>query len=878
MTAAAAARPVAEQEVRALLGPFLRDGRSRLLVLDAAPTWDGPEVLETDDGEVRVVTAGSVLAARCALVDHAEERLVLLTDQPQRTLGDELLAQAYKNRAHRPTPWDALASLFRADRLDPELRTADNRWMVQFLVARAPAGGYPAPAGGVVDVELAWREVRRLLDVPQGTSAMALLDWVVAGTAHARLGPLDADVVDAISERLGREVTPVVPHLVRLARRDAGDDAVPLGLVVDALWPAPGDRSRALLEADHLDRVAPDETAALRWAELARGALDIVDPSVTDRWIERAEELIRDVDGTSTADSDLLPSVAERRIRRVAELLRRDLEAARASEGLDEAIDALARHRTIADDRVDIVDHARRVLRRGLATPVVDELVSAVEDYRADGAYLDAAIDRLAAGDSDAELGGALHAVRDAAIDHAWERDRAFASVVADAAAAPVDDRGSLRQAQPLRIEQVLDAVVTPLAADGPVLLLVIDGLSHASAIRVLGDLRERGWIPHGPGGERPPAVLAAFPTRTNVSRSSLLCGRLVTGEQDVEREGFATHAGLVEASSGGEPVLFHRAALGYDEGQIAGPAREALANPDQQVVGIVFNGVDDFLGANGQLTPAAGLDGLPLLPQLLGAALGGGRTVILTSDHGHILTGATAKHGPGGGERYRPADGDPADEHEIVLSGGRVLDGGGRIVAAADGAYRYVNFDKRGYHGGATPAETLCPLHVLVPTAHPRDGWEALPVETPEWWDPTSAPVDVEDVATSSVDARSDLRDPDGPPSLFDEVEGDWIEELLRSSQLRAQRALVPRAPDDDAVAAVLRVLAATHWRASAATLQRSLGVSPTRLRSRLEPVRAVLSVDGYAVLTIEPDGSARLDRELLAAQFDVDVPARGA
>src|SRR5690606_22032032 len=107
------------------------------------------------------------------------------------------------------------------------------------------------------------------------------------------------------------------------------------------------------------------------------------------------------------------------------------------------------------------------------------------------------------------------------------------------------------------------------------------------------------------------------------------------------------------------------------------------------------------------QVRLADGLDGVPLMRQLLSAALEAGRVVVITSDHGHILGPNQRVIAPnGGGERYRLDDGTAPAEDEIALQGPRVLKGDGRIVAAADDGVRYTGAAKHGYHGGATPAE----------------------------------------------------------------------------------------------------------------------------------------------------------------------------
>src|SRR5690606_23249315 len=168
--------------------------------------------------------------------------------------------------------------------------------------------------------------------------------------------------------------------------------------------------------------------------------------------------------------------------------------------------------------------------------------------------------------------------------------------------------------------------------------------------------------------------VVAALPTVTKYSRTSLLTGRLQEGGADVERDGFSAHPGLIDAAAGQPPRLFHKSDLRPADGEIAAGVREAIADPTQRIVGVVVNAVDDFLGGGDQLRLADGLEGIPVLGLVLQAASEAGRVVILTSDHGHILgSRQRVVSAPGAGERHRPPGTPPADD-EIEVSGPRVI------------------------------------------------------------------------------------------------------------------------------------------------------------------------------------------------------------
>jgi hypothetical protein len=890
---------VSEAQLRGLIERFQQEPHgARLLVVAADPVWDGPEVLDTDRGPVRVVCGRSVLGVRVAMVDHPDETLAVLTRLPMHELGVEVAARSWRGRVEQPSPWNAVLTLFRATEIDPQLRA--QRWMIELLVSRAPIRGYPQPVGGVLTLENAWETLyRTLLGIPTvEPTTVDLIRWVSSERAGPALALLSAEARRELDARLARQAGAAAPVLTALADRAGDADVVALGLVVDALWPSPDRVAKALLETRYLDSQALTDAAADAWA---RAAVEIAattadrDESELRLLLHRAEELLASVRGTPYAVSNLLPSGLDRCVRELGQALTDaldgDTEEPLARAGA--ALEALRRHRRATRERVELGRAAIRLLRRSaVASTGAADLTELTWRYLDDGAWVDAARERLAAGDTDPMLAEVSRRLGERVDAERQGRDRRFASVVTHQATSK-PPAPSLAHRRPLRIEQVLDAVVTPIARQTPVLLLVLDGLSHAAAVPLLEDLYTLGWRTHGPEDRRLPPALATLPSVTNVSRSSLLTGRLQPGGQDVERDGFASHAGLVDACANGTgPQLFHKKALRTDDGHVAPTVREALEDGSRRVVGVVFNGVDDFLGDLDQLRLTEGIDGLPPLRELLDAALQGDRAIVLTSDHGHVL-GASRYVQGSGGERYRLVDGRPPQDGEVELSGDRVLAGEGHIVAAADGEIRYYAAAKRGHHGGATPAEMLCPLHVLLPASKELEGWRPVPVAAPAWWDPVAAAVaagvgeGVPEGAPRSP-APELAAPPDSPqPGLFDEPSPvavgrhgaeDWIRALLASPRLDAQRRLAGRtAADNDTLATVLRVLVAAGGTAPGRVLEVALDASPMRLRGTLNGVRSLLDVEGYAVLRVETDGTAHLDVRRLAEQFEIEIPGAG-
>ena len=268
-------------------------------------------------------------------------------------------------------------------------------------------------------------------------------------------------------------------------------------------------------------------------------------------------------------------------------------------------------------------------------------------------------------------------------------------------------------------------------------------------------------------------------------------------------------------------------------------------------------------------------------LRPLLDAAAEAGRAVVIASDHGHVLeNGSAVKPCTGAGERWRPATQPPA-EYEVQLSGPRVVRGGGTIVAPAVEKIRYMPTEKRGYHGGATPQEVLCPLTVITTGGVRLEGWEPLPIRRPPWWEKSFQRP--EGVALPRVRAAEPVVEPSGQGMLFTEkgevaavtVEAEgWIGELLKSPVLAEQREAAGRqALDDESLALFLAVLDRADGVAPPAVLSDVMELSASRLRTKLEALRRMLNVDGYPVVTIEADGTARLNRDLLATQFQVEL-----
>jgi hypothetical protein len=282
----------------------------------------------------------------------------------------------------------------------------------------------------------------------------------------------------------------------------------------------------------------------------------------------------------------------------------------------------------------------------------------------------------------------------------------------------------------------------------------------------------------------------------------------------------------------------------------------------------------------------------------LLARAASGGRTVVMTADHGHVVErreGTQKSYARISSARSRSVTG-TLDEGEVDVAGPRVLVEGHRAVLAVDDRLRYGPL-KAGYHGGASAAEVVVPVAVLVhdESSNPAE-LALLPPQMPPWWltsqfvgTPASATVVVSTPSARALTVRDD------GPTLFDL---EPAEPATATVTATAQRAMTPAATTslghavvtssvyksqrkvagrlivtDDQVARLVDALAATNaTRLLPLLAAQALGVPQTRLRGALTQVQQLLNVEGYAVLAIEvATGVVVLNGALLDEQFGV-------
>jgi hypothetical protein len=889
-------QPVEVAAVRRKIESWLReDGPHTAIALRGCPEWPGDPVLAVNDTLVRVVPCPTPLAARAALHDRSDaESLVLLTELTDTELGDGVLAHVSRCTVRSVDTWDLVRQMFGVETLDPTLadrRRGGGAWLAATLTDLAPPDGWPPPAGAVLtrDHALSCLTGEVLgLDRDRLDSA-GLLEWSTEAPAVLRFTRQPAAVVDGIAAYLVEIVGPAGAPIMAAVRAGHGADAIPLGLVVSALWSAPARPvstelavARTRLEPSFggvalTDRQAAAlATAAEAWVDRA---LDSEHSGDVQRMLLRADVLAASIGAAALlGTSDLLPAGLNRRLRDFAAAVRPAREVTADSVATAQrAAAAVERHRFATSTQAETARMAVRLLRwLSLPdSPPPATLLDALHRQVRQDAWVDRARLDIFAGVTDPELADTYAALYRAVDERRRIHDEQFATLLAAATAANAEP-GSL-----LRVEDVLERVVRPILANGRrVLVVVLDGMSTAAATELAESILRSGpWLELTPDGGPRTGVLAALPTVTEVSRCSLLSGHIAVGQQKAE----------LEALSARFPgsLLLHKAKLRAGAGSAFDPeVTVAVQDPFTSLVVAVVNTIDDSLDRGDPDTVVWTTESATSVRDLL--ALAQDRVVVLVSDHGHVVDRGPQRvnrPSPAHENRWRPAD-PPAGDGEILVRGDRVALGGGAVVLPWREDVQY-GPRKAGYHGGASPAEAVIPLIVLsagVEDAVP--GWAPAPVASPTWWRaPATGPTESEPPRPRVAPRRR----PNGPDplaaALFDveplavEVVAQasgrpaLVDALLASEIYRQRRGAGGRALPDDRVAAMLSVLLAGGGRATMETLAADAGVPAHRMTGTITALRRVLQVEGYPVVEVDPDGqTVKLDTGLLAQQFGLD------
>lgn len=891
---------------RQVLAHLERHGTDRLLAFTLPQPWEGPDRLKLPgERSATIAWCPSELALReqLAAADGAALR-ILLTDRAEHELAADVLARLPKRRLPRVEPWVALLQLFQAQSVDP--RVARERWMADALL-NAPRAPRPA-ATGFLDPETAWRAVFELrLGLPDGRADLeSLLAWTQGADRLRVFLEEPEEMRRAVGERwreTAGEPGRAVAHAVEEGR---GGDAAPLGLALQVLYAEGAEGvqllrdARVRLEA-WVGKAGLSAAAAGAWARASAALLDRLeerDREGAAALLARGDELLAELGAAAeAARSDRLPAGARARRAHFAELLRAAVERG-AAPGADllAAEHAVCDHRRLDDAQRESAAMAVRLVRWLAAADDEAEgsgLPARARSYAVSGAFVDWA--RTVLGRADL---GTARSAYETLLARVAERREAESRRFAQELAAWTADGGGDDRVVP--VEELLARVVAPVASEAPVLLLVLDGLSLAVLEELAADLLRRGWMEHlPPEADDRRLGVATLPTVTEHSRASLFAGALTRGQQgrEVRRFGSQSEIAALTGAGGAPQKLFHLGDLRGEGGaELSQGVREVVAGTGHRVVAAVVNAVDTHLTRGEQVVPSWTVGAIRPLGGLLDAAAEGGRVVVLTSDHGHVLDrGTHSRTGGGGGERWRAAGG-PLEDGEIELLGPRVVAGDGRIVALWSERFRYGAAKRAGYHGGVSPQEVLTPILVLATRDEPLAGWRLRPRRLPAWWQAPVAAASGDAGAGARAERAAGPRSRAGRPAapeepqlgLFEEpaakpaprpeptrpgsAGAPWIGALLASDLMASQREIAgPTALPEEEVRRWLELLALHGGRMTLDGLSATLGLPDFRVSERAAALERLLNLEGYAVLE-RAEQTIRLDRALLAAQFGLE------
>ncbi len=851
--------------------------------------WAGPEIDGSGADQIAVYQCDSPLQMRLALqgAPEAASATVLITPLDQGKVSDDILVRLALRELRPINNWEIVRSLFKARTLDP--RITRHAFLAEMLLEHTGTREFQPVAGGLVDAETVWGI---LLSERMGLSgAQPDLIELLRGTAEsglaARWKACTPEFRDAARAWIAGTAGEAAGTVLACMEGEHGAKALAIGLVMGVVYHDTVrhelDKAAGRLESYVGTTHLPAEIAR-RWRDTAAAAAAQLPKPARRRCLDEAEAILANIGASSHAwRSTDLESGFEQRLSRFAKALAAhvDARATAISEELHSVHAGLQQHRLGQQGgrRMERAAMAIRLARwlAGRNTgihPATGSLAALAQRYSVDGAMVDWARRVLRGGEPNKELAAALVRLVDRVTELREDENLRFGQALAAEHAAGDAAVGVVP------VEQLLERIVAPAARIGPVLLLVVDGMSWAVFRELVSDIQSHDWIELGfAPSPRRLIGLAALPSVTEVCRTSLFCGTLRRGQASDEVKGFAAHPALGAVSTAGlAPKLFHKAALeGDDDSSLAADVRRALGDRKQRAVGIVVNAVDDYLDKGDQIDAIWTTQHIRVLEPILAEARAAGRLVVLVSDHGHVLDRQTECLEATDGLRWRRPGRDLTKDELEVLSPRVVIPDGGRVVVPWSERVRYGS-KKNGYHGGGTPQEMLIPVSILWPELDPPDGLGELPGELPSWWtEPTAA--EPAAVAVEPPPARKKKRP---PATLFDMTEtpvatpdtaAPWIEGVLRSEVFAAQKGLAGRVRIDDTL--LQRLLAALAARGGSMTtpaLAGALDLPEHRLPGLLAVVRRLLNVEGYAILDHQDAANTVvLNIPLLKKQFEL-------
>ena len=562
-------------QIRAQVANVVRRApEARVIGIRTVNGWKGNARISVSDLEFKVVYCASELQIRETLLDAGASStpVVVVTNLEEGSLGQDVVVRFARRRLHSVEGWTILKDVFQAREIDPSLLR--RLWLADFVMDALPAEGVDPVPTGVLDAETVWGLVLRK-SLGFGSSrpdGQDLLQWSLDASNLNRMGVLSADMRSAVREWIEGSAGRMAGPVLDCVDAGLGVDVFPVGLAFGTVF---GEASFPDLQAAaaRLERYTGGRSIhadlARAWADAAKALYDRLSSQGADHQImaiaDRSDEILREVRADSFAWlSDYSRHGFELRLEQFGRALTAALssESERVPDDLLAAAESVQKHRWSErfPTRASQVDMAMRIVQwlRTVRRPGTEPELQSLEDakrsaYARDGGFVDWARESLYYGDPVDAVSSAYSQLCEAVAERRQAQNRHFGNLFASWMEAGSKTRSTVL------IEDVLRTVVAPAAQSAPVLLVVVDGMSYAVYRELLEDIRSTGWVEIAKKGDpQLKPSIAALPSVTEVCRRSLLCGKLIAGTGDEEKQGFATQTDLLQVSkSGAPPLLF---------------------------------------------------------------------------------------------------------------------------------------------------------------------------------------------------------------------------------------------------------------------------------------------------------------------------------
>lgn len=830
--------------------------------------WSGDDTILIDGQSLPLRHCASPLDLREALSEPETRARVLLVSIPENHLGQDVLGRLHLHRLLHVDRWQLVQDAFDVSQVDPRLYAIS--WMPDMLLASAPKDRSTGAAVLTYDeaIECCLAPVLGL----SGESLDIEELLVACQPGSERWSALEDEPKTQFRQHLTARLGSLAAALLAVIEAGNGHAAVAIGLACEVLYAPAAAHTQELRDArirleQRLNGHRLKESDGRQWSNLATRLVHQRDTVARQQDFRLAIELLNAVGADGFVElSSVLPEALDARLAALGSAVSDFLKTPDALVTVESAASQVLLHRLTPRDHPgpELARMVARLCRHEALTASAVTTADVVEEYLGHGAWEDWARRVLRGARPDA-LARAVTRLLDRIAERRLAVDEAFALKLASTAEVGDVPKGLLP------IEAMLNSIVAPLAQNNLMLMIVLDGMSQDVYLAISESMTGRGWVSWSRPGV-PRALLATTPSVTECSRASLLAGRLMRGAASQEQQAFVQMDALKRQSKAGKPpMLLHKAGLEHSH-QLTSEASNAIADPEQRVIAVVINAIDDALAKSDQVRIDWTVETIPLLAEVLEHGRRAGRCVVLTSDHGHVLERKSTLRPDGEGERWRRKGREP-EAGEIIVAGPRIsaLMGEPLVLPWSEGI-RYA-VKKNGYHGGVSRQEMLVPLGIWTGGQPPESADEAYQANyrvAPVWWSdasqtrvPEAPRVLPPRRGPKTAKATDDLFS--GPPA------NDWLDRVLQSPLLARQAERVGRiALDTERLRTILHTLQQYGGRCSLEQIASAIAQPVMRMRGVVSVMERMLNLDGYPIITLEHGtGTVMLDIPLLKKQF---------